>query len=117
MKRWVIAMTCGLLITGSNPAWADQVYKLRIDGLACPFCAYGAEKKLKSIKSFKSLEISINKGEAIVILGDEAAFTEDQARRLIKDAGFALRGFERVETENRQHLAPPLFERRIRGTE
>lgn len=100
MKRWMIAMTCGLLVTGSHTAWADQVYKLRIDGLACPFCAYGAEKKLKSVESFISLEISLNKAEAIVTLEDGAAFTEDQARRLINDAGFALRGFERVEPEN-----------------
>lgn len=100
MKPSVIAIICGILMIGSHTAWADQVYKLRIDGLACPFCAYGAEKKLKSVTSFKSLEISINKAEAIVTLEDGADFTEDQARRLINDAGFALRGFERVEPEN-----------------
>jgi len=100
MKRWVAAITFGILIIGSNTAWADQVYKLRIDGLACPFCAYGVEKKLKSVKGVKSLEISINKGEAIVTLEDGATFTEDQTRQLIGDAGFALRGFERVEVEN-----------------
>ncbi len=100
MKRWVAAITFGILIIGSNTAWADQVYKLRIDGLACPFCAYGVEKKLKSVKGVKSLEISINKGESIVTLEDDANFTEDQARQLIEDAGFALRSFERVEVED-----------------
>lgn len=100
MRRWAAAVTAGILIMGSGTAWADQVYKMRIDGLACPFCAYGLEKKLKSVESVKSVVISINEGESLLILKDGAVFTEDQARRLVNDAGFALRDFERVETEN-----------------
>lgn len=29
------------------PAWsAETRYELRVDGLACPYCAYGIEKKM-----------------------------------------------------------------------
>ncbi len=100
MIRWIAAAALGMSIMATNAAWADQVYKLRIDGLACPFCAYGVEKKLKSVEGVKSLEISINKGEIIVTLEDDATLTENRASQLVEDAGFALRGFEHVENEN-----------------
>ena len=100
MKRLIAAVAFGPLVFGSNVVWADQVYKLQIDGLACPFCAYGVEKKLKSVEGVKSLEVSINKGAIIMALEDDADFDEEEARRLVEDAGFALRGFEWVDLEN-----------------
>lgn len=100
MKRLIATLAFGALILGSPAAWADQVYRLQIDGLACPFCAYGVEKKLKAVEGVKRLEISINKGEIIVTLEDGAAFDEEEARQLVADAGFALRGFRQVEGQD-----------------
>lgn len=95
MNHWIIATALAISTMVSNAAWADQVYKLRVDGLACPFCAYGIEKKLKATKGVKRLKIFINKGVVVVTLKDGATFTKRQAQKLIKDAGFALRGFQR----------------------
>ncbi len=30
-----------------------------VDGLACPFCAYGVEKKLKRVEGVKSIDVRI----------------------------------------------------------
>ncbi|HHH13154.1 MAG TPA: copper chaperone, partial [Thiolapillus brandeum] len=49
MKRtFLVALLFLLLAQG---AWAaGKHYEMRVDGLACPFCAYGIEKKFKAMK-------------------------------------------------------------------
>ncbi len=95
MKRWTIAAAVALSILGGQAAWAGQVYKLKVDGLACPFCAYGIEKKLKAVKGVEKLKVYINKGLVVVTMRDGATLTKSRARQIVKDAGFALRGFTR----------------------
>ena len=75
---------------------AQTQYQLRVDGLACPFCAYGIEKELKRTNSVESLEIDINAGIVTVTMAEGAAMTEAQASRIVEDAGFTLGGFEKV---------------------
>ncbi len=77
---------------------AQTQYQLRVDGLACPFCAYGIEKELKRTDGVESLEIDINAGIVTVTMAEGAAMTEEKARQIVKDAGFTLAGFEKVET-------------------
>ncbi len=77
---------------------APAQYQLRVDGLACPFCAYGIEKELKRTDGVLSLDIDINAGTVTVTMADGAAMTEEKAQQIVKDAGFTLAGFERVET-------------------
>ncbi len=62
---------------------AAPTYRLRVDGLACPFCAYGIEKKLKALDGVVRLETNIKDGTVLVIM---------------KAAGFTLNGFEQVES-------------------
>ena len=77
---------------------AQTQYQLRVDGLACPFCAYGIEKELKRTDGVLSLDIDINAGTVTVTMADGAAMTEEKAQQIVKDAGFTLAGFEKVET-------------------
>ena len=80
-------------------AAAQTQYQLRVDGLACPFCAYGIEKELKRTDGVESLEININAGTVTVTMAEGAAMTEAQASRIVEDAGFTLGGFEEVRTQ------------------
>jgi hypothetical protein len=57
------------------PAIAGSRYALRVDGLACPFCAYG-------------------KGEVVIEMVDGKALDPAAAERAVKKAGFKLRGLE-----------------------
>ncbi len=77
---------------------AQTQYQLRVDGLACPFCAYGIEKELKRTDGVLSLDIDINAGTVTVTMADGAAMTEEKAQQIVKDAGFTLAGFEKIET-------------------
>ena len=44
------------------PAGAGQSYRLTVDGLACPFCAYGIEKKLGAVNGVEKLDIGHGRG-------------------------------------------------------
>ncbi len=78
---------------------APQAFKLRVDGLACPFCAYGIEKQLSSVDGVQSVDIDIKAGVVIVTMADGVPLDETEARKAVKDAGFDLRSFERGTDE------------------
>lgn len=71
----------------------DAVYTLRVDGLACPFCAYGVEKQLSRVAGVKSVATDLKSGSVTVTVAPGAAFDEPIARRAVEAAGFTLRGF------------------------
>ena len=75
---------------------APTQYQLRIDGLACPFCAYGIEKELNRTAGVAAIDIDINNGTVTVTMNEGATMTEAKADRIVKDAGFTLRAFEQL---------------------
>ncbi len=75
---------------------APARYQLRVDGLACPFCAYGIEKELIRTDGVKMLDIDIDAGTVTVTMEEGATLTEAQADRIVEDAGFTLRDFGEV---------------------
>lgn len=76
---------------------ADPVsYQLRVDGLSCPFCAYGIEKKLQALEGVERVETDIRNGAVIVTMKDNATLDRATAEQAVKDAGFTLNGFEQV---------------------
>ncbi len=91
MKKLIIAMAVAVLWNAAAFA-AGTLYELRVDGLACPYCAYGIEKKLKKTKGVEKIEIDLNKGVVRVKVAEGVRLTESQMAKLINDAGFTLRG-------------------------
>jgi len=97
IRTAVFALSLLLPVT----AFAAQArYQLQVDGLACPFCAYGIEKQLTRTDGVKNIEIDINAGTVTVTMAEGAAMTQAQADRIVKDAGFTLRGFSEVPTQD-----------------
>ncbi len=78
---------------------APAQYQLRVDGLACPFCAYGIEKELNRTDGVESIRIDINAGTVTVTMAEGATMTEAQAGRIVEDAGFTLGGFEEAQAQ------------------
>lgn len=93
LKRTGLAL--GLMLFAATAALADShVYKLYVDGLACPFCAYGVEKKVGGLKGVETVEINIESGLVAVTVDDDATLDEATAKRAVDEAGFTLRRFE-----------------------
>ena len=79
------------------PAQAQEkkgVYTVQVDGLACPFCAYGIEKQLSAVEGVGAVEIDIKSGIVTVTMRDGAALDEDTARRAVEAAGFTMGAFK-----------------------
>lgn len=70
---------------------ATRQIKVKVDGLSCPFCAYGLEKYLKKIKGVKKVTVYIDKGQAVIRLRDDAPFKVDAVRKAVKKGGFTPR--------------------------
>lgn len=87
----VLALT---LLTATTSLADSHVYKLYVDGLACPFCAYGVEKKVGGLDGVEKVEIEIEDGLVAVTLADGATLDEATAAKAVDEAGFSLRKFE-----------------------
>jgi len=72
----------------SAPLLAAQ-YALQVNGLACPFCAYGIEKKLRAIDGVEDIEFRLGDGE--VDVSTAKTVTPGQINSAIERAGFGLR--------------------------
>ncbi len=49
-------------VQSQNKKDRDQ-FEVQVDGLGCPFCAYGLEKKFKEFKGIKDIAIDIETGD------------------------------------------------------
>lgn len=95
IQRMAAAFSLALMATGALAGPAT--YQLHVDGLACPFCAYGIEKKLGALDGVEGLETNIKDGTVIVTMKDGVALDEAAAKRAVKEAGFSLRRFEALQ--------------------
>ncbi len=73
---------------------ASHVYRLYVDGLACPFCAYGVEKNILALDGVEKLDIDMAGGFITVVMQTGRALDEETAKRAVGDSGFTLRRFE-----------------------
>lgn len=91
---------------------------VRVDGLACPFCAYGVEKKLKKITEIETLTIDIDAGQIGITVRPgvrlAASGQDDRAgaglvariRKAVREGGFTPREIQAtVEGEVLAHEA------------
>ncbi len=66
--------------------------EIRVDGLACPFCAFGIEKNLKKITGVASVQSNIKDGKAIVELKPGTAPDPAAFAKAVNRAGFTPKG-------------------------
>ncbi|MFQ6005658.1 MAG: heavy-metal-associated domain-containing protein [Woeseia sp.] len=89
----LVTVTANLAIAG------ETRYEMRVDGLACPYCAYGIEKKFKAIDGVRSIDFDLERGLVIVVTDESIRFTEDKLRKLFDDAGFTFRSLRRLDED------------------
>ncbi len=68
-----VSLTALLLLFLTQGATAQAAKELgmlevsvQVDGLSCPFCAYGLEKKLRKVENVARIEIRVDEGRAVV---------------------------------------------------
>jgi len=68
---------------------------IRVDGLSCPYCAYGLEKHLKKLAGVEGVDINMKDGKATVHLKPDARVDDAALKTAVKKAGFTARGITR----------------------
>jgi copper chaperone CopZ len=99
---WLPGVFLGVLLFGTaaaiSPVYAEQPaaaasaagidhVEVRVNGMACPFCAYGIEKKLRALPGARNVKVDLEGGRA-TFEAPAGAVTEQQIRQAIKEAGF-----------------------------
>ncbi len=91
MKTHLLWLTISTLLWSSVGLSAGKQYDLRVDGLACAFCAYGIEKKFTKTDGVESVEVNLKKGLVIVTTNEDKTFSKEELTNLINNAGFTLK--------------------------
>ncbi|HEC18342.1 MAG TPA: heavy-metal-associated domain-containing protein [Gammaproteobacteria bacterium] len=84
-------LTSAALVWSSASFAGGTEYDLRVDGLACPFCAYGIEKKFTKTKGVESVEVDLKNGLVIVKTDESKTFKEEELKTIVHDAGFTMK--------------------------
>ena len=84
IKKILIILLLGI---SASLAQSDEV-KVRVDGLSCPFCAYGLEKKLNELDGVDSIFIDFEEGVVGMQVTDSENISEEEIRVKIEEAGF-----------------------------
>ena len=70
---------------------ASHQVVVRVDGVSCPFCAFGLEKRIGRLEGVVDVKIEFKAGKAMVTLKEGATVSEDALRQAVKEAGFSAR--------------------------
>ena len=98
MKDLIWTALLSLLISAA--ALADGLqYQMRVDGLACPYCAYGIEKHLKKIDGVGKIDVDLDNGLVTVNVATGVTLTDEQMVKLFNNAGFTFRSMLIVQLE------------------
>ena len=76
---------------------ANASIVLRVDGMSCPFCAYGLEKRLREITAIDELVIRVSDGLVQIRLVDGGELKDEELDEAVERAGFSLREIRRVD--------------------
>ncbi len=103
MKKFIAPMIVALIWSASALADGTQ-YQMRVDGLACPYCAYGIEKNLGKIDGVEKIDVDLNNGLVTVNVAEGVTLTDAQMAKLFTDAGFTFRSMVTVPlVEKKSH--------------
>ena len=73
------------------PARAEiRSAELRVNGLTCPFCVFGIEKKLRKVDGVREVEVLLDEGRIRLAFAAENTATVTALERAVDDAGFEL---------------------------
>lgn len=64
MKKLLLSILIGLF--SFTFSFADQIFKIKVDGMLCKMCPLAVKKSLKQVKGVKKVKVDFNKKLAVV---------------------------------------------------
>lgn len=81
------------LAAPSAPAEISRA-KVVIDGVGCPFCVYGLEKKLEAVEGIRDIRFDLKSGVATLVPAEETVPAAEDVEAAVRNAGFTPREIE-----------------------
>ncbi len=97
MKNIIIIFIAILFAGISNPIYGqskkdlDQ-FTVQVEGLGCPFCAFGLEKRFKELKGIKKISIEMKTGTLTFDYPTAKKLTIVQVEEQVAKAGYTSAG-------------------------
>lgn len=107
-----------LALSAAVPAQARvESATVIVEGMACPFCAFGVEKRLKKVGGVGSIVVSMGESSASLTASEEGSIDVASIPEAIRKAGFTPGTIEitAVGTISAEDRERPLFE--VSGTD
>jgi len=93
MKNLLLIMILSILTGFSLDAQRDKVMT-QVDGLGCPYCAYGLEKKFKKVKGIKNVKIEIEEGIFTFTVPSDLELQVEEVNNRVDLAGYTAKTIE-----------------------
>jgi copper chaperone CopZ len=88
-KKTIFGILTGILffLTGITQARVSNM-TVAVDGMACPFCAYGVEKRLKTVRGVATVAVDMKTGTASLTAKPKVSIHYQEVPKAIKETGF-----------------------------
>jgi copper chaperone CopZ len=83
MKKFLLTLSVVLAVF--TLSFADQIFKVKIEGMKCKMCVIAIKKSLKDIKGVKKVNISLKNGSAVIETKDNVK--SEEILKAIQKAG------------------------------
>ena len=90
--RWGIALLALLLAVPAASQAEILGAELQVDGLVCPFCAFGIEKKLLAVDGVQEVDVLLDDGRVRLTFHSSNMATVGALEEAVEKSGFELFG-------------------------
>ncbi len=84
----LIAVPCLSAWAGQGRSDGSKQAVVTVEGMQCPFCAYGIRKHLAKLPGVRKVEVELARNQAIVTFAPDAKVGEKDIQKAIRNAGF-----------------------------
>ncbi len=94
-RAWIAMWFAALALWIATPTLSHaQLLEadLRVNGMTCPFCAFGIEKKLRAVEGVEEVDVLLDEGAIRLTLTPGNSCTVGAFEKAVDQAGFELAG-------------------------
>lgn len=84
----VAVLATTLTVAAQAPAGTQKRAVVTVQGMQCPFCAYGIKKHLAKLPGVTRVDVELAKNQAILTFTPAAKVTDADIQQAIRKAGF-----------------------------
>ena len=85
-----IVLAVVMIAVSANARAESHLYRLLVEGLACPTCGYALEMRLKKLVGVIDVEADYRDGVITIAMVEGLPLNELAAMETVRDAGFTL---------------------------